>query len=779
MKHTNLKDTKNKSSSLKTTKLSISNSAKPTKQNKQQTSKHHHKQKDNNKSDKLIAKDNKTNNKVSNKTNSKTNKQTSNQKDNNKYIKQYGRGLPTLLTKKCFSFHEKAKIPDNYKSILENDIAVDIVMKILGEKLNKSGPMNRIYFLNARTGSGKSTTFINHLYDTFIRGINCKLYVTEPRVPLCSANASEIVRWTSHPEDKMGENVGYLTGPAKVRCNSSKGILYYCTPQIVANQLNTLLTEETLTEQGYIKIVVIDESHLLDMPTLQTLNIIYNVIEKHGSSPFCPLFVFASATLNLEPFVNYYQPLMNISHEEIYKDYTMIGYVSGSANFDVKLKYLNNEMTIPESKDPVMTYGEELSLYIAKNNLGLMLNQIPAGENGNDLLIFIPKMALAKAISDNVLNCVSKTEYKDKPVPVFKIEKGALFNELEAWRNQNRNQLRVLIVPYARGYAKAADELLKTAVEQDAEARVWERKIYISTPIIETGKTIASLRYCYDTGLELKPSFNPLVYNPYDGFMNLKIFPINQSSATQRLGRVGREQTGECLRLYTKEIYDMLDKSESPETVNNYCLSPVLLSKLQTLPLYQYYDIINDNNYLFKISIDIQLRTICDLINSGFYSLFGYVSDTITPMANVDTLSGYIQQLYYIKGYSLFRALLVINLNFKNLSSEITPLRIQTNMLPNNVDDPDNLKPEMDIIEGIKKSRNIITQVEYDQTYRLFKFMYSRLYEDIERRPYEGKREDKNNKGDGYKGNRPGGHDRKQHVKPDKLMNDEIYNGFV
>lgn len=649
-----------------------------------------------------------------------------------------GKGLPTLLTPKCFSFYEKAEIPDKYKSILSTEKAVDIIMKVLTDKFAGNSVMDRLYFLNARTGSGKSTTFISHLYDEFIRGANCKMYVTEPRVPLCSSNASEIIRWKTHPEDEMGVNVGYLTGPAKVRCTSSNGVLYYCTPQIIANQLNNLLTETEINGNGYIKIVVIDESHLLDMPTLQTLNIIYNVLEKFGTSEFCPLFIFASATLNLEPFIDYYLPLMGNDNKEatrddVYTDYKMIGYVSGSANFKVNLKYLSKEITLNNNKDPIKAFGQHISDYLIKNILGLMLGNTPAGENGNDLLIFVPKMVIAGAIMSALFESIEKTDYNGSPVPVFNIDKGMLFAEVEAWRNQHRNNKRVLLVRYARGFAKASDEILKTALEPDPEAKVWERKIFVSTPIIETGKTIASLRYCLDTGLELKPSYNPLVYDFYDSRNNLRVFPINQSSATQRLGRVGREQTGECLRLYTKDVYEKLEKSESPETVNNFCLSQVLLTKLQTLPMNEYYNIFDDNNYLFKISLDIQLRTICDLINSGFYNLFGFVTETLTPIKSMDTLTGYVQQLYYIKGFSLFKALLAVNLNFKFISSEITPLKLPLNNLPFNVDKLKDIVPDIDVAEAIKKSRNAITSVLYDSTYTPFKYMYNRIFEDMKK----------------------------------------------
>ena len=115
-----------------------------------------------------------------------------------------GGGLPTLLTKGVFSFHESVKIDSETQKLLDDNIAVDIIIKLLKHKLTNKGIDNRLYFLNSRTGSGKSTTFIYNLFNSFIRGQQCKLFTTEPRVPLCESNANEIVRWTDFSTDKIG-----------------------------------------------------------------------------------------------------------------------------------------------------------------------------------------------------------------------------------------------------------------------------------------------------------------------------------------------------------------------------------------------------------------------------------------------------------------------------------------------------------------------------------------------------------------------------------------------
>lgn len=651
----------------------------------------------------------------------------------NKY-KIKGSGLPTLLTPKRFSFHETAEISEKYNSILESALAVDIICNIIKDKLEGQGVHNRVYLLNARTGSGKSTTLIQHLFDTFIRGNRNKMLVTEPRVPLCSANASEIVRWTEHPsEDKLGSNIGYITGPAKVKCtNPGNGCLYYCTAQILANSLNNILVNDNM-DQNNIKIAVIDEAHLLDIPTLQTLNVVYNILEKYGNHPNCPIFIFASGTLNIDPFIRYFHSLFVKSNpkmervEDVYKDCLMIGYVGGSANFDVVLSYNDNNLmkeifNKTNKKDPKYeSYGRVVGDFIINKYVGEMMKDIK--ENGNDLLLFVPKSSIIASVCESIYKSITKKE----DIPAFNVVKGTPFQDVVNWRNQHRSEKRLLILGYGRGFSPAGDELLKTASEPDPDAKVYERKIIISTPIIEAGKTIASLRYCIDSGLELKPCYIPLIYNPY-GYGNLKIVPINKSAATQRLGRVGREQTGECLRFYTEEAYKKLSVTELPETINNYCLSSVILSRLQSLEIYKYYDIINDNNYLYKISFDIQLRTIKDLINSGFFSIFSTPSSFINDITTADSLTNYIQQLYYNEGYSLFDALLIIHLNMKTLGNDITPGNMRSIRFNYDIRQLDRINPELDVIDGIKKARNIITKIIYDPTYIIYRYIYKRLF---------------------------------------------------
>ena len=348
-------------------------------------------------------------------------------------------------------------------------------------------------------------------------------------------------------------------------------------------------------------------------------------------------------------------------------------------------------------------------------------------EIGNDMLIFVPKTNIITTLATIFETIVTK-KYN---IPVHVINKGDKFSTVINWRNRNRNQLRLLIICFGRNFSNAGDEILKDSHEKDIEAKMFERKLFISTPIIESGKTISSVRYCIDMGLELKPIYNPLTFDPYNKMHMLKMLPINKSSATQRYGRIGREQTGTCLRMYSKNTYDMLEESELPETINNYCLSSVLINKLRLLKTYSYYDIINDNNYLYRISLDIHLRSICDLIRSGYFSIFGYVDESIDSIENADNMIMYVQRLYYNEKKSLFEALLITFINKKSLpndyycnnkyTSENVMIKLSDLIKTDYIND-------VEVMDSIKSARNIITMIVYDNTYNTFKYLYDRLF---------------------------------------------------
>lgn len=97
------------------------------------------------------------------------------------------------------------------------------------------------------------------------------------------------------------------------------------------------------------------------------------------------------------------------------------------------------------------------------------------------------------------------------------------------------------------------------------QARIYEptpvgtRKVVIATNIAETSITIDGVVYVVDCGL-CKQDY----YNPRAMVEELRVVPTSQASATQRTGRAGRTQRGECFRLFT--VYTFKNELP-PETV--------------------------------------------------------------------------------------------------------------------------------------------------------------------------------------------------------------------
>jgi pre-mRNA-splicing factor ATP-dependent RNA helicase DHX15/PRP43 len=107
------------------------------------------------------------------------------------------------------------------------------------------------------------------------------------------------------------------------------------------------------------------------------------------------------------------------------------------------------------------------------------------------------------------------------------------------------------------------------------------RKIVIATPVAESSLTIDGLKYVIDSGYEL------LGY--YDADKDARVLEkkmITQSSAKQRIGRVGRNSTGIAYQLYTKNQFESMEKYPEPEirksNIYNECLK--LMNDLKSTP---------------------------------------------------------------------------------------------------------------------------------------------------------------------------------------------------
>ncbi|EXX55476.1 Prp22p [Rhizophagus irregularis DAOM 197198w] len=119
--------------------------------------------------------------------------------------------------------------------------------------------------------------------------------------------------------------------------------------------------------------------------------------------------------------------------------------------------------------------------------------------------------------------------------------------------------------------------LLFAALPTEQQTKVFDpvppgtRKIILATNIAETSITIRGVQYVVDTAKCKIRKFNPRI-----GMESLSIENISKNSADQRMGRAGREASGVCYRLFTKDEYNRMEKDTEPE-IKRCNLAPIIL----------------------------------------------------------------------------------------------------------------------------------------------------------------------------------------------------------
>jgi HrpA-like RNA helicase len=86
------------------------------------------------------------------------------------------------------------------------------------------------------------------------------------------------------------------------------------------------------------------------------------------------------------------------------------------------------------------------------------------------------------------------------------------------------------------------------------------RKIIFATNVAETSVTIDGVVYVVDSGVTKE-----MMFDQKRNISTLKLTIISKSSATQRAGRSGRTQPGECHCLYSEADYLSMSNSSAPE----------------------------------------------------------------------------------------------------------------------------------------------------------------------------------------------------------------------
>ena len=351
-----------------------------------------------------------------------------------------------------------------------------------------------------------------------------------------------------------------------------------------------------------------------------------------------------------------------------------------------------------------LDFTKKFSEWLVKTPL-----QIPiVNEECKDILIFLPLTSYFKQIGTNLERLIPNS---------FFLSNETSEKELNSWRKSNKKQ--TLIIGYSSGYSNLSNEILKFTADSDKERRKNERKIILSTPVIETGKTIASLFIVVDLGLQFTQRVKPLNYDP-NKFYGITI-PISKSNVIQRLGRVGREFEGVSYSFYTKNTYDSLEQTDLPENLNSVSLAEIYLKgkkfvhlneNFSYLELQKRLDLMKENKFIIKNSVDTLIQTGLDLIKSGYLSPIL----TFNEVIKIEKWFEYTKIFYYLYGYKLFDSIFLARMNRKQLPFLFSPSKITLKFNLSVIDEYENLDDQTknEVLESIIEVKKIENTIKFN-----------------------------------------------------------------
>lgn len=511
----------------------------------------------------------------------------------------------TLLQKDSFEFDPKVK---RNTFNISGKIGIDCILETLKRKIENSDKIeNHIWFIKGRTGSGKSSYMPTRIFEYMDKTFkNIVVDVVEPRVILAKSISSNNCNIPG-AYVKMGYNTGYATGKGKTNIKN-KSKLLYMTPEIFRNKLISNSTGN---------ICIIDECHDMDLSLILSMYLIKEYLKDQTiKTKDKPIFIFTSATIDLEMMVNYYFGpdgiLLKDSTKDIYEDGLMISYIAGSRNFPVKEEYYESKQ-IDVMNDNKEKFVKEIVTNIVDRSI--KSKSVYNGMKCRDILIFAAGAGFFKMFNQDVCEKYSK----------YPIYSGSLTTDdteqVLEFRKKNLNKTRVLILPYSSNCKGFASSIIIDEYDLDEESQKNEIKIYLSTNVMETGKTISTLYQVFDTGFCFKNLPIPLTYRP--GSSNIIKMPIEVGSSIQRCGRIGRKSPGISTRVFTEQSYkNMITRFPVDLFIPSlgYSLYELYNKIISPNKLFNAYDL---NKFVVKYSFDTMLRSTNDLISVGLISSFG------------------------------------------------------------------------------------------------------------------------------------------------------------
>ena len=366
---------------------------------------------------------------------------------------------------------------------------------------------NQVILIAAGTGSGKTVLVPKYALHTF--GYQGRIAVTNPkRIP--SESAAEFAAKTL--DVKLGEEVGYQHKFARmIDKGGKKTKLIFCTDGLINAKISggdPLLKEYNM--------IIIDEAHERNVQIDFLLLSLRRAMLKRRDLKL----IIMSATIDEQKFIDYFPTnLFKFKHLS----------APGKPFKEIKEFYLSKPINKFDDT------GNLINRAYVNAAVEQIIKIIGSGSDGN-ILVFLTSNADAE-------------------------EACRLLQEEIRTRKINHRPFCIEL------HAKSKEEAKLYAVGelafQNRNNGPWDRKVVMATDVAESAITFKDvIKHVIDSGLS-----NQDYYYTDKGMNALVKKYISKASHQQRRGRTGRQESGNCYNLFTKEEY----QKQFPE----YTLPPV------------------------------------------------------------------------------------------------------------------------------------------------------------------------------------------------------------
>jgi len=388
------------------------------------------------------------------------------------------------------------------------------------------------------TACGKSTQIPHYLMSNGWCDNGFQIVCTQPRRIAAQTLAARVAKEVGNGD--LGNTVGYIVRFDDRTSENTK--IIYATDGI-------LLREATLSDPllSRYSVVMVDEAHERNLNSDALLGLLKKIRRKRQDLRI----IVCSATIDAEAFLEFFVPKKE--REE-----------NLSSRKRSRWDNPNPKTNATETKETTLNAGTIISvdgrqhsvdiLYLENSTANYLRTTVetalhickssPKGSNG-DILCFLPT-------GEDVDDAIRMTEEvidSQQPELTHYITLLPLYSRLP-----HKMQARVFQVDKGnRGNRK--------------------RKIIFSTNIAETSVTVPHIAHVIDSGLVKLPYFDPRM-----DFDRLIVVPSSRASAKQRAGRAGRQQAGQCYRLYTKDYFSKKMPASTPPEILRTNLSSFILT---------------------------------------------------------------------------------------------------------------------------------------------------------------------------------------------------------